>query len=223
MAGFDPYQILGIERTAPLEIIKRQYRTLAKLYHPDHNPGDDAKAEKFRDVQLAYETLADPLRRMKYDQFGIIDGEKSSQEKVAALRQIKVLFLDMLSKLEPEQVEGMDFLGMMAASVARHRSKLEMELGAAQFNLHKKDKLRLIFEKRLTQHGNALVPNVFMESILDEVKAAQNMVQAIKEKIKLGTDMLEILKDFEFDFEQMQFVQFHVNVGTAFTSTNTGG
>ncbi len=63
----DYYQLLGVTEHAQLGEIKRAYRTLARTYHPDCNPGDPVAAERFKGVLEAYEVLADPVRRQQYD------------------------------------------------------------------------------------------------------------------------------------------------------------
>jgi curved DNA-binding protein len=66
----DYYSILGVSKTATPEDIKKTFRKLARKYHPDVNPGDAAKAEKFKEISEAYEVLSDADKRQKYDQFG---------------------------------------------------------------------------------------------------------------------------------------------------------
>lgn len=66
----DYYQVLGVERTASADEIQRAYRKLARQHHPDVNKGA-AAAEKFKQVAEAYEVLKDPVKRQKYDQFGM--------------------------------------------------------------------------------------------------------------------------------------------------------
>jgi curved DNA-binding protein len=66
----DYYAILGVEKTAAQEDIRKAYRKLAKQYHPDMNKGDNKAEAKFKDVGEAYEVLGDAEKRKKYDMFG---------------------------------------------------------------------------------------------------------------------------------------------------------
>ena len=66
----DYYEVLGVPKTADDATIKKAYRTLAKKYHPDANPGDAEAEKKFKEASEAYSILSDPEKRRKYDQFG---------------------------------------------------------------------------------------------------------------------------------------------------------
>jgi len=66
----DYYKILGINKTATEDEIKKAYRKLAVKYHPDKNPGNKQAEEKFKEINEANDVLSDPEKRKKYDQFG---------------------------------------------------------------------------------------------------------------------------------------------------------
>lgn len=66
----DYYESLGVARTASEGDIKSAYRKLARQFHPDRNPGDKAAAERFKEIQQAYDVLGDKKKKEQYDQFG---------------------------------------------------------------------------------------------------------------------------------------------------------
>jgi molecular chaperone DnaJ len=70
MGKRDYYEILGIQRDASKDEIKKAYRKMAIKYHPDKNPGDKASEEHFKEAAEAYEVLSDENKRARYDQFG---------------------------------------------------------------------------------------------------------------------------------------------------------
>lgn len=80
MATRDPYSVLGVSRSSSAEDIKKAYRKLAKVHHPDLKPGDAANEERFKEISAAYTLLSDAEKRAKFDR-GEIDS--SGQERHA--------------------------------------------------------------------------------------------------------------------------------------------
>src|SRR5918993_1823038 len=70
MSKRDYYEILGVNKGAATEDIKKAYRKVAMQYHPDRNPGDKAAEEKFKEAAEAYEILSDQEKRSQYDRYG---------------------------------------------------------------------------------------------------------------------------------------------------------
>ncbi len=66
----DYYEVLGVERNADADTIKKAYRKAAIKYHPDKNPGDKQAEEKFKEAAEAYDVLSNADKRARYDRFG---------------------------------------------------------------------------------------------------------------------------------------------------------
>lgn len=66
----DPYDVLGVSKSATAEEIQKAYRKLSKKHHPDRNPGDKQADTAYKEVQEAYSVLSDPTKKANYDQFG---------------------------------------------------------------------------------------------------------------------------------------------------------
>ena len=73
----NPYEVLGVERSASADEIKSAYRKLALKYHPDRNPGDQEAEERFKELSEAYATLRDPASRERFDRYGTTRPEAS--------------------------------------------------------------------------------------------------------------------------------------------------
>lgn len=86
MAEENYYEVLGVERGASQDDIKKAYRRLAMKYHPDRNPGDKAAEEKFKQIGEAYAVLSDEQKRAAYDRFGRPEWTRAQQVPAVSVR-----------------------------------------------------------------------------------------------------------------------------------------
>ena len=118
MSQKDFYEVLGIERNASSEDIKKAYRKLAIKYHPDKNPGDQKAEEKFKEISAAFEVLKDEEKRQKYDQFGhdAFSGGGAFQEELTPLTSLKMFLVG--AEVE-EALEAYSMISLVAQAVAQ--------------------------------------------------------------------------------------------------------
>jgi curved DNA-binding protein len=89
----DYYVVLGVEKTAAADAVKKAYRKLAVKYHPDKNPGDKQAEERFKEITEAYAVLSDPEKRRQYDQFGEAGfHQRFSQEDIFRNADLNTIF-----------------------------------------------------------------------------------------------------------------------------------
>ncbi len=77
----DYYKLLGINKGASKEEIKRAFRKMARKYHPDVNPDEPKSGEKFKEINEAYSVLSDDKKREMYDKFGVVEGDTSTYQQ----------------------------------------------------------------------------------------------------------------------------------------------
>ena len=83
MAKRDYYEVLGVDKNATADEIKKAYRKKAIQFHPDKNPGNKEAEENFKEAAEAYDVLSNPQKRQRYDQFGFggFNGSSSSSSE----------------------------------------------------------------------------------------------------------------------------------------------
>jgi DnaJ-class molecular chaperone len=132
----DPYEILGVAKTASADDIQKAYRRLAKKHHPDLNPGDKSAEEKFKNVSVAYDLLSDAEKRARYDR-GEIDA--SGAEKPQPQRRY---YRDFAEAGQGQQGRGFesgfgDFTeeDILSEILGRRAGNIKMKGGDVRYHL----------------------------------------------------------------------------------------
>jgi DnaJ-class molecular chaperone len=109
MAQRDYYEVLGVARNATPDAIKKAYRALARKHHPDVNPGDKSAEAKFKEVQQAYDILADQEKRAAYDRYGhaAFEGMAAAGPHAGAT--------EWASRFEPGEYETIDLSDLLGS------------------------------------------------------------------------------------------------------------
>lgn len=196
----DLYALLGIERTATAEEIKSAYRTKAKATHPDHG-GDP---EVFQQVTMAYEVLADPVRRADYDRDGTINDPCLDQTNAKALGIIEQMLAQAMQQLGADGAVYNDVVQKMRDSLEESRGNINREI-----ETNNRAILRLAgFAKRFSVKDGK--PNILAQMVQFKIVQHEQRARAMQEGLDLHDRAAEILTDFSFKADEQP-----TNVGLA--------
>jgi curved DNA-binding protein CbpA len=188
----DPYEILGVERTATKDQIKKAYRKKAKKLHPDTNGG--TSSEEFVALNKAYRLMICDESRERYDRTGQA-GEGFNLEE-AAQAVIGSLVDTLLSALSPEMFR-INVLKRMRELIGDKISETERNIRADQERITLIEKLRAKFTK-------AHRVDVICTRIDQALMGYRAQVHSNQEMIAVLNRALEILKDYEYDFQESE-------------------
>ncbi|MCX8010998.1 MAG: DnaJ domain-containing protein, partial [Ignavibacteria bacterium] len=122
MTNRDYYEVLGVQRNATADEIKKAYRKLAMQYHPDRNPGNKEAEEKFKEAAEAYEVLSDPDKRSRYDRFGHAGMKGTDFREYTDINDIFNSFRDIFSGAGFGGSIFDDFFGGTTSTRSRRRA-----------------------------------------------------------------------------------------------------
>jgi curved DNA-binding protein CbpA len=180
----DFYKILGVAKTATLKDIKKAYRDLAKIHHPDKG-GDE---EKFKEITRAFGVLSDPDKREKFDNGEEFD-ETYQSPKDKAHQNLCSVF-DIVTGAHGFMADHTDLIVRMREEINEMTLKMDNDLSVANNNIKKiksiiKRLKKADFIKRYAEHT----------LLAHEARKTQ-----VEESIKVQGIMLELLEDSSYDF-----------------------
>lgn len=191
------YEILGVERDATPEQIKKAYRTLCKTHHPD--VGGDP--EEFRKVQEAYDCLMDEDKRKRYDEFGFIPGGEAEKHALIVINTLCRVFDEMSQSLTPEELEKFDLIGIMKDAILEKTTKQYECIDLINKDIQSINKLKSVLEGRLKTRTQKSTPNFFIKTLEKRISNAEIHLKDAEYQLKLSKDMYEMVGEYDFTFD----------------------
>lgn len=149
----DYYQVLGLNRNASEEEIKKAYRKLALKYHPDHHPEDSESEENFKEISEAYAVLSEPEKKKEYDQFGHTGFKRRyATEDIFGDLNFEALFREFAFGFSNQMFREF-FCGRRGGGCGHRRAKFLRRTFPQQFmkDLSERNEVDGIYELPLTQ------------------------------------------------------------------------
>lgn len=188
----DYYEILGVERKATFEEIKKAHRKLVKKHHPDKNNGDHS--QEFIDIQQAYNVLSDEKEKALYDEYGFTQQDSD-------ITKIQTLVADMLCRFISQNIPPTQIIFEMERELETGVGKLTEQRVVQEENIDRfraqKDSLRATESLKLDIIGNTL---------LELIRETQADINLIKHEIEIRDKLLDMISNYEKTGELPQVV-----------------
>jgi len=185
----NPYDILQLPTNATEEEIKQKFRSLAQQYHPDKG-GDP---EKFKQINLAYSILSDPIRRKYYDDTGSYEFDLNIKEE--ALNTICARLNVFLWRMN---VDSEDLIFLLKSDFSEEKRKIEFNKQNVTQTISNFE--RAVNKMKKKKDGE----NILKHFIQIQINEQKNLLKNLEHKIELCSVIIEILDDYEYGDRQLQ-------------------
>lgn len=187
----DLYQILGLLPNCSFEEIKQQFRTLARIHHPDLG-GDE---EEFKKIRFAYEVLNDAASRAEYDKSGTV--KKSDDIRNLAKENLVVIFFNLLPQIDPNQHNILEII----------RGEIDKSINDMEGNKNDGNtyisKLELVKSKIRKKEDVTDANNLFASLIDNQIDTRNNIKKDTDKRIEIAKEMKKILEDYSYGFVEI--------------------
>ena len=188
----NPYDILEITPQASDEEIKKKFRTLAQRYHPDRVGGNE---EKFKQINLAYSILSDPVRKKLFDSTGQYNVNPSLREE--AINNLARLLSHFINQIDPD-LENL--IVCMKNDIQREKITLSTQISNCISAITKLEKfLRKIKRKKDGE-------NILKSFVANQIVSQENNINSHNRNLEVCDKMLEILEDYQYGEEEFEML-----------------
>jgi len=193
----NPYTILEVSPQASEDEIKKKFRILAQRYHPDRADGDE---EKFKQINLAYSVLSDPVRRKQFDTTGKYDMNPNLRDE--AMNNLARIINIFMEQIDPELG---NLVISMKMDVEREKSYLREQISICIASINKLEKFLIKIKRK--KEGE----NILKGFIATQIKQREDNIKNHNRVLEVCDKMLEILDDYQYgegDFEMLVNAMF---------------
>lgn len=180
----NPYTILEVSPQASDEEIKKKFRTLAQRYHPDRTGGDE---EKFKQVNLAYSILSDPVRRKHFDTTGKYEMNPNLRDE--AMNNLARIINIFMEQIDPELG---NLVVSMKLDIEREKNYLREQISLCINSINKLEKFLNKIKRK--KEGE----NILKGFIATQIKQKEDNIKNHNRVLEVCDKMLEILEDYEY-------------------------
>lgn len=188
------YEVLGVKPIHSISKIKERFRELAMKYHPDKNPGDQAAIEAFKEIQLAFEVLTDPVRRKRYNATGDT-GERIDQADTKALAILHQALHAIMRPIVESNGDPATIDIVKCMHIAFEAQKLEIESGIKKGTANK-ERLTYLAARFTVADGHDNVLRKMAEQPIQEITQA---LVGFKEQLADTERAMVILERFRYE------------------------
>lgn len=187
----NPYTILEVSPQASDEEIKKQFRKLAQQNHPDRGGNE----EKFKQINLAYSILSDPVRRKHFDSTGEYNINQDIRQQV--LNNLSMLITHFMNNLDPEME---NLIVCMKNDIAREKVAIGVNITNTITAISKLEKfLRKIKRKKEGE-------NVLKMFVASQIKNHESSILSFNRNLEVCDEMIKLLEDYEYGDEEFQML-----------------
>lgn len=187
----NPYTILEISPQATDDEIKRQFRKLAQINHPDRG-GDE---EKFKQINLAYSILSDPARKKLFDTTGQFNVNQDLRQQ--ALNNLAMIIVHFMNNIDPDME---NLVVCMKNDITREKASLTSQIDQCISSINKLEK----FLKKIRRKKEG--ENVLKMFVSNQIKSHENSILTHNRNLEVCDEMTEILEDYQYGDEEFEML-----------------